>query len=606
MNETLVPPALSGRSPRPWARTQRVVVSAATVSIFIAAGTTGALAQPSTTTSPTASASTTAPTSSSTTTSSSSGNVQCSVLHTVIDQGTTESNEQTDPKSDSGTLSAAVIPVFQEFGNDKAKFDRTYVPYPADFGFQGTPYAQSAQTGVENTFAVIEKISSDCPETQFAIIGYSQGAQVASTVLRLIGAGQGPIPSSKVAMGMLLSDPSRQEGSALFPGRSASQVTPDPAPGTSGAEVKTVAAAPQSIPAGAGIAPPLDNAPSTFGQLTGRVASKCATGDLACDTPADAPLARLVANVGGQLNLNGSDPVGVLSSVANVFGTTAIKTAADVVNKDLTSTDGTLAGLDYRPSTSLSERAATASDPGYETDVLAAVSKVVGLGVNTAVTLARKVVTPENIAQIAAVGLANPAAGLALFGAKLGQATFEMLPANIADRTATTAVKFIKDNISDNAGLIKMATDTKYWQVQANHGSYMSDAVTNAGGSTIDYAAQWLTALVKDLTRTDSSASTADAGAFTRTVPVSGQGSYQGLPGLNMPVSGTETGAVYDPFNTSQKTPPATTQYTSTPGTASSTTSAQPTSGVVWPSSTQTTSSTFVWPSSTAAATPTN
>ena len=115
-----------------------------------------------------------------------------------------------------------------------------------------------------------------------------------------------------------------------------------------------------------------------------------------------------------------------------------------------------------------------------------------------------------------------------------------------------------------------------------------------------------MTALVKDLTRTDSSASTADAGAFTRTVPVSGQGSYQGLPGLNMPVAGTETGAVYDPFSTSQKTPPATTQYTSTPGTASSTTSAQPTSGVVWPSSTQTTSSTFVWPSSTAAATPTN
>ncbi|NKU87648.1 hypothetical protein GS884_08605 [Rhodococcus hoagii] len=67
-----------------------------------------------------------------------------SVLHMVIAQGTTESSEGSMPKDDTGTLAQVILPVLSEFGGgSEGTFDRTYVPYPADYGFQGTPYEQS-------------------------------------------------------------------------------------------------------------------------------------------------------------------------------------------------------------------------------------------------------------------------------------------------------------------------------------------------------------------------------------------------------------------------------------------------------------------------------
>lgn len=510
----------------------------------------------------------------------------CALLHVVVAQGTTESSVDQDPKSDAGTLSAAVLPALAAFDNDKSKIDRTYVAYPADFGWKGKPFAESASEGISRMTAVLDEEHKRCPTTKYGIVGYSQGGLVASTLLRRIGAGQGPIPPALVAMGLVLSDPARVAGSPLFPGRSASQVTPDPAPGTSGAAVKAVAALAQPTAPGGGIAPPMKNTPTTFGQLTGRVASKCAAGDIACDTPADAPIARLVTNVAGQLNMNTNDPVGILMSVANVFGSTAIKTAADVVNDNISTSDGTTAGLSYQPSgTSLSEHLAVASNPEYQTDIFSAIRKVVGIGINTAFAVAKKVVTAENIAQIASVGLTNPAAGLALFGAKLGQAALQMLPTNFIDKAATAVMGEIKSNITDNAGLIKMATDTRYWAVRANHESYKSDGATADGRSSLAFTADWLIAVVKDLAAGGGSPQP-DAQAFTATTPVAGDDSYQGLPGLQWPTdaAATESGQSYNPW-TSPSTGAAPV-YSGTSSTSSSTAPTSSTSTTVPTSST--------------------
>lgn len=89
-------------------------------------------------------------------------------------------------------------------------------------------------------------------------------------------------------------------------------------------------------------------------------------------------MAKLVANVAGQLNLNQDDPVGILLSVANVVGTTTIKTAADIVNEDISTTDGTTAGLQYQPQETVLSRVTTASDPQYQPDILRPSAKSLG------------------------------------------------------------------------------------------------------------------------------------------------------------------------------------------------------------------------------------
>lgn len=545
------------------------------VAITVSAGTQAA-AQPITTP-----PDTTAPSADSTT------NAPCALLHVVVTQGTTESTEGSMPKQDSGTLSAAILPVLAEFGGTTSdKFDRTYVPYPADYGFTGTSYKDSAARGVENAAKIIADEAARCPNTKFGLLGYSQGAAVASELLRLIGAGQGPIPPARVAMGMLYSDPTRKQGDGIFPG-APSQEHPAPAPGTRGAEVTKLETLPTPPSDGGGIAPLAAQTPVSFGSLTGRVASACASGDIACDTPADAPLARLVTNVSGQMNLDAQDPIGVLWSAAQVMGTTALKMGVDVVNEDITSSDGTTRGLDYRPGDSLSNRAADASNPTHEVDAFAAIDKVLGIGINTAVTFAKKVLTMDNIAQLATVGLTNPPAALALLGAKAAEAALQLVPANITDKTTTAVSKIVQNELTDNKGLIKMATDVKYWAVRANHESYQRDAVTPSGGTWLSFASDWITALVKDL-ESGSTAPTADKDAFARTVPVDGQGSYQGLPGLQFQVGAqpSTTSTAFDPWAESSSTlttPTYTPQAaTDADSTSTATTSAAP-SGDAFP-----------------------
>src|SRR5699024_813583 len=101
---------------------------------------------------------------------------------------------------------------------------RSYVPYDASFG--GKPgdssnatYEQSVTGGMDNASKMIKDIATDCDDDTYVFVaGYSQGAQVASAVLRDIGSGSGPIDADRVAGGALLSDPTREAGSPLFPG----------------------------------------------------------------------------------------------------------------------------------------------------------------------------------------------------------------------------------------------------------------------------------------------------------------------------------------------------------------------------------------------------
>ena len=281
----------------------------------------------------------------------------CPAVQILAVQGTGESSEQSSMTADSGMLGHLVTPVLAKTNTDgQDVVARAYVPYAADFGFKGIPYAQSMTEGLDNLISMSTSIHQACPNTRFIVAGYSQGADVADQFVRKIGQGQGPFPADLLAAGLLFSSPTREAGAKVLPGTD--KTTPDPVPGTKGEAVSKVSMGDQPAPAGGGISPTAKTS-GELGAVTGRVASFCVSGDLACDTPEGAPIARVVANIAGQANL--TDPVAALTSVGTALATTAVKTTASVVNQDVSG--DRIDTLDYSPQKSISQRLAEASDP---------------------------------------------------------------------------------------------------------------------------------------------------------------------------------------------------------------------------------------------------
>ena len=131
-------------------------------------------------------------------TTTTSSAADCAPLHLVVVPGTTEIDENSSPDTDSGFFSRLTVPAMRDANSgDAPALERSYVPYPASFG--GKPgdrssdtYAASVQTGIDNAEAMIGDIATKCPGTRVFVSGYSQGGQIASEVIREIGAGTGP------------------------------------------------------------------------------------------------------------------------------------------------------------------------------------------------------------------------------------------------------------------------------------------------------------------------------------------------------------------------------------------------------------------------------
>lgn len=141
-------------------------------------------------------------------------------------------------------------------------------------------------------------------------------------------------------------------------------------------------------------------------------------------------------------------------------------------------------------------------------DAMSAITKLGVLGMNSAVTIAKKSITPETIAQVAAVGLANPAAGLAVLGAKVGATATEVL-APVGMQAAEAVFDYATAEVEDNQGLIQMATDVTYWRHWQNHTAYGSTPITADGTTPTDYVSAWimgLSAADKDVDDIDATA----------------------------------------------------------------------------------------------------
>ncbi|MCD2135869.1 cutinase family protein [Rhodococcus qingshengii] len=547
------------------------------------AGTSAANAQTPTST-PTPSSTTTT----SSTTSASAADSGCTPLHLLLVNGTTDSSPDAPTDTDGGFFSQVAIPALVEANGDNGKkgvIDRSYVNYSASFG--GKPgdqskdtYEQSVQMGITNATAMLTDLASKCPDTQVFVGGYSQGAQVASALSREIGAGEGPISADRFAGAALFSDPTRPAGSPVF--ASSSQTAPAAAPGAKGDSVESVQVAATATPAGGGIAPETTGERS-FGKVADRVASFCTAGDLACDTPADAPLARMVANIAGQSSMDTQDPVSILTSVGTALGQSVIYTGASVVNDNI-NFDSKAGAFTVKDSgTTVLNRMVAYSDPSKRQDgiseAVAAVTKIAGMGIAAAVTVAKDVLSPQSIAQIAAAGVAGPQAAIGVLGAKVLNATVKLVPPATIDKTVSLAFNEVKSGFADNKGLAKMATDTAYWDTIAKHGSYTTVPVGTGGQTPVELATDWILALAHDLTG-DQVGGNAPR-SLDQSGPLLAALGQQSRSATEILGPRTTTGTMTSPTTTTTGATTATTTATSSPAASSSvatsTTTATPT-----------------------------
>jgi len=202
-----------------------------------------------------------------------------------------------------------------------------YIAYPADM----SSYEKSVNTGVANTESVIKAIRASCPDTKFAIVGYSEGADVARRVAMNVGhqeadatGGYGIVDPANVVGVVILADAGRAAGQGPFPGAKNPFTNPD------GFDVKYQNGK-NPVP-GQGVTP--DTGGSDFGALAGRIASFCSDGDITCSAPQNISLLQLVVNVGRQLNVDALEreqlTLATGIDVATVLSRIALDAFADI------------------------------------------------------------------------------------------------------------------------------------------------------------------------------------------------------------------------------------------------------------------------------------
>ncbi|MGW4354629.1 cutinase family protein [Nocardia sp. NPDC004582] len=484
---------------------------------------------------------------------------ECPVLYTLGVQGTGESSPDAAPSTDTGMLSLIMKPFLAASQDAGVRVDRAYVPYEASFG-GATPGGQSSYsnsvTGGESKLAQMAgDFLKHCPNSRLAVLGYSQGANVASVFAQNVGAGKGSIPADKIAAVALFGDPTRNTGATVFPG-APDRKSPTAAPGSAGSAVNELEQiALTTTASGGGIGTEGDKAVS-YGKLAGRVASFCAAGDLACDAPDKAPILHAIANIAGQAEFGG-DPIRAIGSIVQSLAMTGIKTVTNVVNNDISG--NSLANLSISPKKSISKRLEEASDPRSQLDpnsVLTALFKVGSIAVNSAITVAKTILTPANIAEIATAGLADPVAGLLAFGTKLVGALPQLMPPTTGIKLISQVFTAFTENLKDNSDMLLASTWTKYGDVLARHGSYQHDPVTTDGKPATAFVADWLVAAARDI-----NGAVASVKASGSAVPTSGTPKPSASQPSSPAPSGTKTPWVLElaPSRTSPApgTPPA-------------------------------------------------
>jgi hypothetical protein len=203
-----------------------------------------------------------------------------------------------------------------------------YLQYPANM----SSYDNAVDAGVSNAKSVMSAISASCPNTRFAIVGYSEGADVARRTAMDVG-NQTPtngkyaiVDPANVVGVVILADAGRQVGEGPFPGAQNPYNRPD--------NFDTNYQKNDVTATGAGALP---GTSGSFGALDGKVASFCSGGDLTCSLPESTSIIHLLANVGRQVNVDAFEREGLTpataADVATVIGRVAFFALNDIAQQ---------------------------------------------------------------------------------------------------------------------------------------------------------------------------------------------------------------------------------------------------------------------------------
>lgn len=429
-----------------------------------------------------------------------------------------------DPVADAGT--GQVGRTFIDFEGP-----RTGAFIPGVTGPESNDYGEAVSAAVGETEAVLDDINSRCPDTKVLIIGYSQGAQVASQVGKSIGSGESSFPAGNVAGVALFSDPSREESQETVANGAQA---PAAVPGTSGDNVGGLDAfsgatdeegTSTTATDGAGVATLTDAAagqavPEGFGALSDRTVSWCLEGDSTCAIPEGSPLRTLIAQGSSQIDLN--DPQGSLMRVADTLGPAVVLGGVETLADDLSfGPNGfEISRAEAAEDSMISRIAAETERPRGDigqmgTRLVTAGLQLGGMALAAGVTFAKEVVTPTNLAQIAAAGAADPLAAVPVVAAKLAQASLKI----ITPATATSVAARVFDEISaaglGDAELADVAVQAASWK-SIGSGAYASTPVTADGRSSTDATSDWALAAIGDVT---GSALPGASGTTAQTLP---------------------------------------------------------------------------------------
>lgn len=205
----------------------------------------------------------------------------CPDVEVVAAAGTWESSADDDPINPQANPASFMLtitqPLQERYDPDEVKV--WTVPYAAQFrsihAQHEMSYDDSRQQGTDRVRAEMGQMHSQCPQTDFVLTGFSQGAVILGDIASQIGNGQGVVPADRVRGVALIADGRREPGVGQVPGNPVAGV---------GAEV---ALAPlnlliQPVVPGATMRGPREGG---FGELDGRVQDICAPEDAICDAP---------------------------------------------------------------------------------------------------------------------------------------------------------------------------------------------------------------------------------------------------------------------------------------------------------------------------------
>ncbi|MGN2642261.1 cutinase family protein [Nocardia takedensis] len=478
-------------------KTPAAVRAVATLVVALCCGVASAHAQPPTDTA--------APT-------TTSSDLPCTALHVVAFHGSRQTGANTDATVDSGWLGDAITrPLLQAAPGDVS---RQSLAYAGDFQLEGTSYPDTMRGAIALGLRAIGDYAGRCPSSKIALVGHSQGAQVADEIARTIGAGSAgaPVRADRIAAVSLFTSPVRPNEAPLF-GGGAQQLSPAVPAGVAQSALSELVLGQSTPTPGGGVAEPVSTL-TDYGPLAARVASWCAGGDLGCSIPANTSMARIVSNLGSQVQFTGQDPLRTVADLATALGGSVLRTAADVVNNDVNFSGGHF-GVTSSGTTILGQladnTAPRAAATAVDNDVIRAIIKVGVMGFQAAVTVAQRVLNPATIAELVAVGLTNPGAALADLGTKLAGAALELVPPATIDQGIRYVFNEVSRDVSDNAGLVAMATDLRYWDSARQSSSYDKAPVAVGGQTAAGFTVDWFATLAKALAHNVSGSATPTA-----------------------------------------------------------------------------------------------